>query len=505
MSQSIRDDAVAALITYMKNRGRKGSASEGVYSGHVRLNRANISSMITVQNDDLALPVEFLAGLTMNPSYDDTWEKFKELMGKWCNKESKTSRRSRWIMLPSTIKHNKKEWSVDWSNNPRMTGPVNTDIETTMKTAMVEEVKANYTVAMNGFVDSFTKKGVAEYEHGTEREMDYDMSNPKKPKLVQNKDSQKGSYTDIAIKKAMKKALKGAQKNMSKFSKNDIVSMSDIFNGFLIEHLGATHKLKKNRVDGGLFDTLEFIAEIVLEDNNVQNPGHLNRAITKAFQDTFSGTGNASEGFKDLMFKYLSVKDLSEVERLWTSSDTPTVAIQKLAKSSIGVEFKKIKGMKLTPALSKRARKDTKKNTGSVKGKKVKTSKKKAGKAKPFRPRSFNTKTSAATSQASSSAILLKELINQALPEVMLLKMQLPALRNRTGRFRQSAEVTNVLIGPRGGTNIEYTYMKDPYQTFEPGGEMGSRNRDPRKIIGESIREIAIRATGNKFITTRSK
>ena len=109
------------------------------------------------------------------------------------------------------------------------------------------------------------------------------------------------------------------------------------------------------------------------------------------------------------------------------------------------------------------------------------------------------------TATPQTSAVALKELINQVLPEVMLLKMQPPALRNRTGRFRQSAEVTNVNIGPRGGTQIDYTYMRDPYETFEPGGNMGSRNRDPRKIIGESVREIAMKLTQNKFITTRRR
>jgi len=46
--------------------------------------------------------------------------------------------------------------------------------------------------------------------------------------------------------------------------------------------------------------------------------------------------------------------------------------------------------------------------------------------------------------------------------------------------------------------------MKMPYQTFEPGYAQGSTYRDPRKIIGESIREIAQKLTGNRFITTRS-
>ena len=45
--------------------------------------------------------------------------------------------------------------------------------------------------------------------------------------------------------------------------------------------------------------------------------------------------------------------------------------------------------------------------------------------------------------------------------------------------------------------------MKFPYQTFEPGFAQGSTYRDPRKIIGESIREIAQGIVGNKFLTVR--
>jgi hypothetical protein len=105
--------------------------------------------------------------------------------------------------------------------------------------------------------------------------------------------------------------------------------------------------------------------------------------------------------------------------------------------------------------------------------------------------------------QTQKSAISLKELINAALPQALLERMQPPALRNRTGRFRTSAEVTNVSIGPKGGTQVDYTYMKNPYQTFEPGFAQGSTGRDPRRLIGGTIREIAQEITGNKFITTR--
>ena len=97
----------------------------------------------------------------------------------------------------------------------------------------------------------------------------------------------------------------------------------------------------------------------------------------------------------------------------------------------------------------------------------------------------------------------LRNLINAMLPDELLSQMQLPRLRNRTGRFRNSARVTDLRVGPRGGTEIDYTYQLDPYQTFEPGGAQGSTNRDPRALIGGTIREIAQELMGAKFIKTR--
>ena len=58
-------------------------------------------------------------------------------------------------------------------------------------------------------------------------------------------------------------------------------------------------------------------------------------------------------------------------------------------------------------------------------------------------------------------------------------------------------------MGPRGGMHIDYTYARDPYETFEPGNRQGSTYRDPRKIIGSSVREIAQSIVGQKFIKIR--
>ena len=82
--------------------------------------------------------------------------------------------------------------------------------------------------------------------------------------------------------------------------------------------------------------------------------------------------------------------------------------------------------------------------------------------------------------------------------------MQSPALNYRTGRFANSAEVTEVMMGPRGGLqSIDYTYQRNPYETFEPGGKQGSIQRDPRKLIGGTIRELAQGIIGRKMIPTR--
>ena len=101
------------------------------------------------------------------------------------------------------------------------------------------------------------------------------------------------------------------------------------------------------------------------------------------------------------------------------------------------------------------------------------------------------------------SPIVLRNLLNEALPQTVAKRMTSPALQFRTGRFANSARVENLDIGPRGGVGIDYTYMRDPYETFEPGNKQGSTQRDPRKIIGASIRELATGLLGKQPSTIR--
>lgn len=107
-----------------------------------------------------------------------------------------------------------------------------------------------------------------------------------------------------------------------------------------------------------------------------------------------------------------------------------------------------------------------------------------------------------ATKRAQSPTAL-RNLINSMLPQVVAMKMHEPKLRFRTGRFANSARVTQVTIGKRGGLKADYTYQRDPYETFEPGNKMGSVQRDPRRIIGASVREIVADQMQGKFIQVR--
>ena len=76
-----------------------------------------------------------------------------------------------------------------------------------------------------------------------------------------------------------------------------------------------------------------------------------------------------------------------------------------------------------------------------------------------------------------------------------------PTLMYQTGRFAQSAEITD--IAPmKKSVEIRYDYMQDPYRVFErgSGSPLASVGRDPRGLIGGTIRELAQQLMGDKFL-----
>lgn len=73
-------------------------------------------------------------------------------------------------------------------------------------------------------------------------------------------------------------------------------------------------------------------------------------------------------------------------------------------------------------------------------------------------------------------------------------------LNLRSGRFAESAKVERLSQSREGMITAFYTYMKYPYQTFEPGFRQGTPNsRNPRLLISKSIREIAATQVANRM------
>lgn len=106
------------------------------------------------------------------------------------------------------------------------------------------------------------------------------------------------------------------------------------------------------------------------------------------------------------------------------------------------------------------------------------------------------------TSQVNLSSLMA--FINSNLQHVISANMgdgnDKKVLNYRTGRFAASAAVERLSESRQGMITAFYTYMKNPYSTFEPGNAQGHiKSRDPKLLISKSIREIAEQKVGNRL------
>lgn len=102
----------------------------------------------------------------------------------------------------------------------------------------------------------------------------------------------------------------------------------------------------------------------------------------------------------------------------------------------------------------------------------------------------------------------LQVLINTHLVHVLSASMgeegypggQRRILNYRSGRFAGSAKVERMSKSREGMITAFYTYMKNPYDRYEPGGAQGSpKTRDPKLLIAGAIRETAAIKVGNRL------
>lgn len=104
------------------------------------------------------------------------------------------------------------------------------------------------------------------------------------------------------------------------------------------------------------------------------------------------------------------------------------------------------------------------------------------------------------------STLNLLAIVNNKLSATVEKNMGSPRLEHTTGKFANSVRITEVSQTNQGFLSFGYTYAKTPYQVFEVG--MGSApwanpERDPRKLIDGSIREIAANLALGRFYTRR--
>lgn len=152
-------------------------------------------------------------------------------------------------------------------------------------------------------------------------------------------------------------------------------------------------------------------------------------------------------------------------------------------------------------------RKTNKKSSTTIKGKdqtkgKKKTEKRQKNVTVPALGATAVSKIRQKTRQSNVSLPSLMVQINKRLPTYLLRNMKQPRLVYRTGRLAQSIRALSIQPGRRG-LNIDYTYMKNPYQTFEPGFQQGSDERDPRELAEISIRQILIDMQQSRFLNFR--
>ena len=98
----------------------------------------------------------------------------------------------------------------------------------------------------------------------------------------------------------------------------------------------------------------------------------------------------------------------------------------------------------------------------------------------------------------------LQQLLNDNLQHVISANMgggnRYDILNYQTGRFAASVKVEKLSQSREVMITAFYNYMKNPYQTFEPGYRQGSsKTRDPKLLIARSIRELAASKVGNRL------
>ena len=212
-----------------------------------------------------------------------------------------------------------------------------------------------------------------------------------------------------------------------------------------------------------------------------------------------SKVGQQSTKLRKAIRVFLAKNDITQVQ----GSDSIRDRQRKKVANKVLDPFKKLaKSKNITLNLSEDFR--LKPSSTSPAEKRVKGKTKRVSSPIGYSP-SVKSTTAARVSKPARSNIALMQLLNSKLPETVKRNMISPRLESQTGRFASSTRVTDITTTRKGFTSIGYTYEKEPYGVFEStsGSRFASLERDPRRLIEGSIREIAAELAIGRFYTRR--
>ena len=340
-----------------------------------------------------------------------------------------------------------------------------------------------------------------EYEHGARREADFkgtapdaDLFNPKEAYTgAQGTNAEQVSYMELD------KFIREEGANHITRDKRLLSSVNRTLTFGLDEIFGISTQVSKERSTKGLRHTLLMQGEVVPVEV-AENPGVVDTIIKDQVETLLKDQAT----FVSKAIESGAKKNIRTATDLFTDSPNPLDSLDVLGKKQI---IDSLFPHKATPnmryKINKKIIRDGQKATSKGKS----TARAKTKRAR-FKKKVINAgmvgarggKRSNQSMRTGKNPMALVNLLNEALPAVVAMNMVSPALQYRTGRFANSVRVEGITQGPRGGnTMIEASYRNDPYETFAPGGQKYTQQRDPERLIKRSIREIATGLIGARF------
>lgn len=245
-------------------------------------------------------------------------------------------------------------------------------------------------------------------------------------------------------------------------------------------------------------------------ETEVSDPEEVKRRWVKGLERHLTKELFRLTGDKNFVIDFIRMRGSPSYEDVIVSKLVAAIAKNQAKELKLNQYNAKIKQKTKTDPLITRFRADLKQSIAKLKKAeqdakkaeaKIRSTKQKASKLLKTAERTLKLQSNKQADNTLSPA-RLKYLLNVKLGPTIKKYMGRPNLINRTGRFAASATVLEVT--PRNkAVDIFYTYMKYPYQTFEPGFRMGGYGYDPRRVIEQSIREIATSLVTARFRTVR--